>query len=55
MNCHDGANTHTPDPTAREFAQALHQHLEAGNATILMHGSRGRGDHREWSDIDVQV
>ena len=48
------APTHRPDPKAAGVALAFLKDLE-NNAAVLLFGSRGRGDHRPESDIDLLV
>ena len=45
-----------PDHPGLEIAgSVIRSHLAGKNAHVLLFGSRGRGDSRIWSDIDVAV
>ena len=46
-----------PDPQGRAAAQAVQQELDRRGipAEVILFGSRGRGDHRPDSDLDIMV
>ncbi len=50
---HKGARENVPDPQAAQVAKRLREAVDA--ECVILFGSRARGDHRPYSDLDLIV